>query len=319
MKKKLFLIAGVFIGLLICLTVIMQFQKVVDNPPVTEDIPAPDDVKAILRESCYDCHSNETRITWLQKLPGVSSLVASDVEGARSVLNFSEWNKYTPQEQSGLLHLAVSKVESGVMPPGDYVWIHPNARVTEQDKAVLDTWLTTMPGSPVVDSPEEQEAYEKAYAAWQPIRGASFKVQDAPGGFAFPADYRDWRSVAVSSRVDNGTIRLITGNDIAIDAVRHKQTNPWPDGTILCKVVWKQRLDPAWKGAVIPGVFVQVEFMFRDKVKYASTEGWGWARWLGPELTPYGLKDGESTTTCISCHTPVKDNNWVFTHPAILP
>lgn len=319
MKRKLFLVAGILIGLLICLTFVMQFQKVVDNPPVTEDIPAPDDVKAIFRKSCYDCHSNETRITWLQKLPGVSSLVASDVEGARSNLNFSEWNKYTPQEQSGLIYLAVSKVESGDMPPAEYVWIHPDAKVTEQDKAVLDNWLITRAGAQVADSPEEQEAYEKMYAAWQPVRNATFHVQDAPGGFAFPADYRNWRPVAVSSRTDNGTIRLIVGNNVAIDAVHRKQTNPWPDGTILCKVVWKQRQDPAWKGAIVPGAFVQVEFMLRDKVKYASTKGWGWARWLGPELIPYGLKEGESVNTCISCHTPVKDNNWVFTHPAIFP
>lgn len=144
MKKKLFLFTGIFVGLVMCLTIVKQFMKVVDNPPVTQEILAPNDVKAILRQSCYDCHSNETRITWLQKLPGVSMLVASDVRGARSVLNFSEWNKYTPMEQDALIYLAVTNVNDNNMPPSDYLWIHPNAKVTEKDKAILNAWLISI-------------------------------------------------------------------------------------------------------------------------------------------------------------------------------
>lgn len=319
MKKKLFRITIALVGILVCVTVALQFTKVVDNPPVTENIPAPDDVKAILQKSCYDCHSNQTRITWLQKLPIASSIVASDVKGARSVLNFSEWNKYSPQEQKVLVSMAVSKATSGQMPPEDYLIIHPKAKLNEQEKAILENWVTTFTSTQTEISPDQQAMYEKAYTAWQPIRGASFKVQNAPGGFVFPADYRNWRSIAVSTRNDNGTIRLILGNDIAIEAARHKQTNPWPDGTILGKIVWQQRQDPDWKGAIVPGTFVHAEFMFKDSKKYASTYGWGWARWLGMDLVPYGLKEGESDKTCISCHTPVKNNDWVFTHPAIMP
>jgi hypothetical protein len=33
---------------------------------------------------------------------------------------------------------------------------------------------------------------------------------------------------------------------------------------------------------------------------------------------PYG-KDKNLAQECIACHTPVKDNNWVFTTPAPLP
>lgn len=145
MKKKLFITGGFLLILLIGIAIAMQFRKVVDNPPVTQEIPAPADVRAILQKSCFDCHSNQTRITWLQKLPVASSIVSSDVKGARSILNFTEWNKYTPMEQEGLIYLAVSAADDGQMPPDDYLWIHPDAKLSNQDKAVLKNWLLSLP------------------------------------------------------------------------------------------------------------------------------------------------------------------------------
>lgn len=144
MKKKLLLAGLVFAGLLVCLTVAMQFMKVVDNPPVTQVIPAPANVKAILQKSCFDCHSNETRITWFQRLPIAAWMVQSDVSGARSILNFTEWNKYTPMEQDGLIYLAVNAAVTDQMPPADFLWIHPDAKLTQADKKVLQDWLQSL-------------------------------------------------------------------------------------------------------------------------------------------------------------------------------
>lgn len=144
MRKKLWFAGTAFVGLVVVLAIVMQFMKVVDNPPVTAEIPAPATVKAILRKSCFDCHSNETRITWLQKLPVAAWMVQSDVKGARSVLNFTEWNAYTPMEQDGLIYLAVNAAVTNQMPPADYLWIHPNAKLTEEDKAILNSWLRSL-------------------------------------------------------------------------------------------------------------------------------------------------------------------------------
>lgn len=144
MKKKLLWGVVIVVGILVCLTIVMQFMKVVDNPPVTEVIPAPDKVKAILKKSCFDCHSNETHITWLQRLPVAAWMVRSDVSGARSILNFTEWNKYTPMEQDGLIYLAVNAAVNDQMPPDDYLWIHPDTKLTKEDKAVLSTWLQSL-------------------------------------------------------------------------------------------------------------------------------------------------------------------------------
>lgn len=144
MKKKLFSAIVLVVGVLVCLTIVMQTMQVVDNPPVTKEIPAPDNVKAILRKSCFDCHSNETRITWLQKLPIAAWMVRSDVTGARSILNFTEWDKYTPLEQDGLIYLTVNATVHDQMPPSDYLWIHPDAKLTKEDKVVLTNWIDSL-------------------------------------------------------------------------------------------------------------------------------------------------------------------------------
>jgi len=143
-------------------------------------------------------------------------------------------------------------------------------------------------------------------------------VAPAPNGIELPGNYRDWRVIASSSRTDNNTLRVILGNDIAIEAARAGNINPWPDGTILGKMVWKDTTLKAWEKAIVPGEFVHAEFMFKDIDKWKNTGGWGFARWQGMDQAPYGT-DANFATECFSCHTPVKDNDYVFTHPAKLP
>jgi len=150
------------------------------------------------------------------------------------------------------------------------------------------------------------------------LADAKDPVKTSPNGIAFPEDYRDWRLISISQREDNKTMRAILGNNKAISAAQAGNTNPWPDGAVLAKIVWKNTRHNAWQPAIVPGEFVHVEFMFKDAGKYALTGGWGFARWKGTDLVPYG--DGpDFVNECFGCHTPVKDNDYVFTGPAVIP
>ena len=131
----------------------------------------------------------------------------------------------------------------------------------------------------------------------------------------YPVGWQNWSSVAVSHRTDNNTLRVILGNDIAVKAARSGQTNPWPDGAVLGKVVWKDTQLANWDAATVPGKFVHAEFMFKDSKKYSTTYGWGWARWVGLEQKPFD----KGPQVCTSCHTPVKNRDWVYTDPAPFP
>ena len=151
-----------------------------------------------------------------------------------------------------------------------------------------------------------------------PVSQADNNIQAAPNGLQLPTAYKDWRVISQSHRTDNNTMRIILGNDTAINAARKGKTNPWPDGSILGKLVWKQKAEENWPAAIAPDKFVHAEFMFKDSQKHKDTGGWGYARWLGMDQKPYGT-DSSFSQECVACHTPVADRDYVFTMPVELP
>jgi len=133
----------------------------------------------------------------------------------------------------------------------------------------------------------------------------------APNGISLYPDYMNWKVVAPSYREDKGHIRIITGNEIAVAAMKAGK-QPLPDGSVLAKVAWKAEKHPAFPVATEPGAFVQVEFMVKDVKKYKDTGGWGFARFVGNDLKPYG-KDAGFVAECFGCHMPVAINDYLFT------
>jgi hypothetical protein len=182
--------------------------------------------------------------------------------------------------------------------------------VSEDDIKVLRKYLASLAPPKLADSAAIKAA-EDQYRRWIKDSGLA-AVKEEFNGLAFIPDYKNWRPVSASERWDNGTMRLIMGNPVAVAAINEGHTNPWPDGTAFAKVAWKQLLRPS--GEIEPGEFVQVELMVKDKSKYAATDGWGWGRWKGDQLKPYG-KDASFVTECMGCHQPMKNNDFTFTLP----
>jgi hypothetical protein len=143
-------------------------------------------------------------------------------------------------------------------------------------------------------------------------------VAPSPNGITRPEGYQDWRVIGVSQRTETGTLRVILGNDVAVRAARSGNTHPWPDGTILTKMAWKQSVHGKFPTAVVPGEFVHTDFMLKDSARFAATGGWGFARWVGDKAAPYG-QDANFAQECFGCHGAAKDSDWVFTTPAKLP
>jgi hypothetical protein len=111
------------------------------NPPVEADVPAPPEVKALLRRACYDCHSHETVWPLQARVAPSSWVVAHDVREGREELNFSRWTA-TPEQKRAKLPGAMRKevVEKRDMPPLLYRWAHPGARLTDAERAAIAAW-----------------------------------------------------------------------------------------------------------------------------------------------------------------------------------
>jgi hypothetical protein len=280
------------------------------KPPVTADLTAPPEVKRVLRNSCYNCHSNETQLTWYDRIAPASWLVASDVYQARRHLNFSEIGKLPAAQQKAALYEAVNMVQLGAMPLPSYTLLHPQARVSPEDLAVLKNYLNP-PAETALDEAAKTAA-DAQYDHWIHAGAEPLAVQPAPNGIAFIPDYKNWKVISTTNRFDNETLRIIFGNDVAIKAIADHNTNPWPDGTTFAKAAWFQQTEA--DGETRTGAFYQVEFMIKDAHKYSSTEGWGFARWRGTDLKPYG-KDAAFTNECTGCHAPLRHNDYVYSFP----
>jgi mono/diheme cytochrome c family protein len=90
------------------------------------DAPA---TRALAKQACFDCHSNETKWPAYASIAPASWLVQRDVKEGRAVLNFSEWTR--PQEEA---NEAAEEVREGEMPPAAYTLLHPQARLNPADR-----------------------------------------------------------------------------------------------------------------------------------------------------------------------------------------
>ena len=110
------------------------------NPPVVQDAPWPDAAsERVARESCYDCHSNESNWPVYSYVAPMSWLVRQDVERGRDELNFSEWDRF-----SGEADDAIEQVEEASMPPDRYTLVHRDAGLTNEEAATLAAALARM-------------------------------------------------------------------------------------------------------------------------------------------------------------------------------
>jgi hypothetical protein len=291
---------------------LLQFARPkLPNPPVTAELQAPDDVKQILKTACYNCHSNQTTLSWFDYPVPAYWLVVQDIREGRAHLNFSEMGRLPAAQQQAALFEAVSQIELGAMPLPPYKRLHPESVITPEQLAVLKKYLLSAVSNEPA-SPSAIAAADAQYNQWIQSGGVVQNVAPAPNGIAFLPDYKNWKAISSTDRFDNHTLRQILGNDVAIEAIANNQINPWPDGTEFAKVAWFRQADA--DGSLRTGAFFQVEFMIRDSKQYAATKGWGWARWRGADLKPYG-KDRNFAQECVGCHSPLKKTNYVFTMP----
>jgi cytochrome c551/c552 len=137
-------------NIIITLALLAMFSQLIpinrSNPPVTADLAATQELKDIFVRACYDCHSNETIWPWYSRVAPVSWLVAIDVYEGRGHLNFSTWGEYSIEKQDKLRKKIRESVSEGEMPPFQYLPVHPQAHLSEQDKAVILAWVAANPG-----------------------------------------------------------------------------------------------------------------------------------------------------------------------------
>ena len=104
----------------------------------------PTDVHAILKASCYDCHSNNTTYPWYNKIQPVAWYLADHVKEAKKELNFNEFASYKVSKQYRKLEEIINEVEMDEMPIESYTLIHGGTKLTMDQKSKLINWATIL-------------------------------------------------------------------------------------------------------------------------------------------------------------------------------
>lgn len=120
-----------------------------ENPPVGVEVPAPSEVRNVLRTACYDCHSNETVWPWYSRVIPAKWFVRHHVLEGRESLNFSTWETYSPERAEHKLEEVVEMVEEGAMPLASYLRMHADANLSPEQEEMIVSWARElMTGQP---------------------------------------------------------------------------------------------------------------------------------------------------------------------------
>ena len=286
----------------------------ISTRPAKAELQAPPEFRHILEKDCYSCHSDQRRLSWFDEIVPAYWLVRQDILTARSHLNFSTLGSAPPAVQRAELFEAVNMIQFRAMPLRQFTALHPGAKVTAEELTALKAFVAPWDTAPSISlsATRKDEPPVGQHFVLATRRLSLSAVEPERNGLAFDPSFENWGLLSTTDRGDNNTFRFILGNDIAVEAARSGNISPWPDGARFAKIAWEQELGP--DGLIHPGKFVQVELMVKDARHYKDTDGWGWGRWLGLDLKPYG-ENAHFVAECTGCHMPVHGNDYVYTLP----
>ncbi len=101
----------------------------------------PDDVKMVLKQACFDCHSDVTKYPWYSNITPINYWLADHVEEGKEELNFSNWSSYSIKRKDHKLEETIEMIEKGEMPLDSYTWVHGDAVLNENQIQAIKDWV----------------------------------------------------------------------------------------------------------------------------------------------------------------------------------
>jgi len=137
MLKHIFLWAiGTFV-------LLQAIQITIPEAPVTIDkskeLQPPAEIASLIKTSCYDCHSYQTKIPWYGNIAPFSWEVKSHIKEGRAWLNFQDWTDYD-EEKKQKIYKGIVKTINFRMPIPMYLRMHENAKLSQEEREQIKTW-----------------------------------------------------------------------------------------------------------------------------------------------------------------------------------
>ena len=134
--------------LLLIALIVIQFIRPEKNisaaispTDITAKYTVPAEVAAILKRSCYDCHSNNTNYPWYANIQPITWWLNDHVKDGKRHLNFSTFTAYSFKRQDHKLEEVTETIQKHEMPLASYTSMHKEAKLSEADKKLLADWV----------------------------------------------------------------------------------------------------------------------------------------------------------------------------------
>jgi hypothetical protein len=139
-----------FASLLVSLAFVFALLQFPSNQPIGEENKQPSaepfraaEVGETLKRACGDCHSNQTNWPWYSHISPVSSWIRNHVRLGQSKLNFSDWETYPAEKRHREQESICGVISMDRMPPASYMLMHPQARLSPQEKKMICSWTNS--------------------------------------------------------------------------------------------------------------------------------------------------------------------------------
>ena len=108
--------------------------------PFFKDTNPSEEVTYILKETCFDCHSDVTRYPWYEKITPVNYWLASHVKDGKEEFNISAWHLYSVKKKDHKFKELIEVVENKEMPLESFTFTHSEAKLTDAQIAAVVDW-----------------------------------------------------------------------------------------------------------------------------------------------------------------------------------
>ena len=144
MKKILRLTFYILLGSFILIQFFRVDMNIAEEVPATDFVLAhedmPQELKDVIHTSCYDCHSNNTNYPWYGHVAPFSWLLDQHIRNGKHEMNFSEYDTLSSRKKIAILDEICEVVSDSSMPPSNYLMLHSDAILSEEDKEMLCDW-----------------------------------------------------------------------------------------------------------------------------------------------------------------------------------
>jgi hypothetical protein len=144
MKKVLFALLAFFVAIQVFRPALDNQNPNLTDKDITKVANVPSEIQMLLKNACYDCHSNSTTYPWYSKIQPFAFIVEHHIEDGKKHLNFSDFGAYPPKKADHKLEELIEVVTEKEMPMTPYTWMHPEAKLSDDQRKQLIDWAKAL-------------------------------------------------------------------------------------------------------------------------------------------------------------------------------